>query len=112
MQGKVGYKNPPKHTQFAPGQSGNAKGKKPGCINKLTPIKEALANKVNELNKKTGRKYWDDILDAWVFMVIKDRNPRALQMMIDRLYGPVVQEVSTSDVNEAIKMLVQEMRNI
>jgi hypothetical protein len=26
---KVGYRNPPKHTQFKPGQSGNPQGRKP-----------------------------------------------------------------------------------
>lgn len=42
---KVGYKNPPRHSRFKPGQSGNPKGRKKG--------KETLADILKgELNRK------------------------------------------------------------
>ena len=39
---KVGYGNPPKHTQFRPGQSGNPKGRSKGVRNFTTDVKQTL----------------------------------------------------------------------
>ncbi len=38
----VGYKKPPRHTQFKPGQSGNAKGRPKGSKNFATVIEKEL----------------------------------------------------------------------
>ena len=38
----VGYKKPPKHTQFKPGQSGNSKGRTKGAKNLKTELLEEL----------------------------------------------------------------------
>lgn len=43
---EVGYKNPPKHTQFKPGQSGNPNGRPKGAKGMNTILKEALNRKV------------------------------------------------------------------
>lgn len=42
----VGYRRPPAHTRFQPGQSGNAKGRPAGSANLATLIAKALAEKV------------------------------------------------------------------
>jgi hypothetical protein len=42
----VGYKNPPKHTQFQPGQSGNPKGRPKGTKNLATDLSEELSEKI------------------------------------------------------------------
>ena len=42
----VGYKKPPKHTQFKKGQSGNPKGRPKGTKNLATDLAEELAEKV------------------------------------------------------------------
>lgn len=44
---KVGYKNPPKHTQFKPGQSGNKKGRPKGSKNMVTTLDKILNEKVS-----------------------------------------------------------------
>ncbi len=42
----VGYGKPPIHTQFKPGQSGNAKGRTKGSRNLLTDLSRELAEKL------------------------------------------------------------------
>lgn len=42
----VGYQNPPKHTQFKPGQSGNPKGRPKGVKNLATDLCEELNEKI------------------------------------------------------------------
>lgn len=42
----VGYKKPPKNTQFQPGQSGNPKGRPKGIKNLATDISEELSEKI------------------------------------------------------------------
>ena len=42
----VGYKKPPKHGQFKPGESGNPKGKPKGAKNLKTELEEELQEKI------------------------------------------------------------------
>src|SRR6202012_1140240 len=43
---KVGYKRPPKRSQFKPGQSGNPSGKNKGSKNIATDLQEILSEQV------------------------------------------------------------------
>ena len=43
---EVGYKRPPRHTQFQPGQSGNPKGRPKGTKNLATDLAEELAETI------------------------------------------------------------------
>ena len=43
---KIGYGSPPKHTRFAPGQSGNPNGRPKGARNLKTIIQGALSEKI------------------------------------------------------------------
>lgn len=42
----TGYKKPPKHTQFKPGQSGNPQGRPKGTKNLATDLDEELSEKI------------------------------------------------------------------
>ena len=43
---KVGYRHPPNHTKFRPGQSGNPSGRKNGSKNISTDLEEILAEEI------------------------------------------------------------------
>ncbi len=43
---RVGYSNPPKHTRFKTGQSGNPRGRPKGALNMATVLNRTLREKV------------------------------------------------------------------
>jgi Family of unknown function (DUF5681) len=51
----VGYKKPPRHTQFKPGMSGNAKGRPKGAKNFATVIEKELRARI-EVTENGKRK--------------------------------------------------------
>lgn len=66
----TGFKNPPKDSQFQPGQSGNPKGRPKGRRNKSKQISEAI---FDYLNKKTQTESGISItwLDALIFTLTR-----------------------------------------
>ena len=61
---EVGYRNPPKHTQFKKGQSGNPRGRPKGSRNVRTIINEMLNRTVTI--KENGRARRVKFLEAFV----------------------------------------------
>jgi hypothetical protein len=66
---RVGYGEPPKHTQFKPGQSGNPKGRPKGRKNIKTDVLEKLnatvtVNKNGRLRKISTRRAVLELLGA------------------------------------------------
>src|ERR1700687_1673760 len=51
----IGYKKPPRHTQFKPGQSGNVKGRPKGTKNFATVLDKELRTKI-EVTENGKRK--------------------------------------------------------
>jgi Family of unknown function (DUF5681) len=55
VSGQVGYRNPPEHTRFKKGQSGNPKGRPKGSLNMATVLARTLHEKVI-INENGQRK--------------------------------------------------------
>ena len=52
----VGYRKPPKHTRFKPGQSGNPRGRPKGTKNLKTDLAEELGEKIEIREGERSRK--------------------------------------------------------
>ena len=52
----VGYRKPPKHTQFQPGQSGNPEGRRKGSTNFKSDVKRTLQSTVRVNKDGRARK--------------------------------------------------------
>ena len=52
----VGYKKPPVHTRFKPGQSGNLKGRPKGTKNLETDLREELSERIVVREGRTERR--------------------------------------------------------
>lgn len=73
VEGNVGYKNPPKHSQFKKGQSGNPAGRKKKVIPKS--LYEAFAiygNEIKSLNTGNGASQKFTILELIVKKSLQD----------------------------------------
>ena len=93
----VGYRKPPKHTRFKPGQSGNPKGRPKGRKNFKTEFIEEFSELVTIVeNGKKIRISKQRALIKKLFIMAADGNIKALDTihkMIDRYLEP--QEAST-----------------
>lgn len=83
-----GYGDPPKHTRFKKGQSGNPAGKP----KKLPIIDELLADVLGEQN---GTSIAKDILNALVKKA-KRGDVRAAEVLFDRAYGKAKEKIEVS----------------
>jgi len=102
----VGYKKPPRHTQFKPGQSGNPKGrpKKSATLNDI--ILENLGKKVTIMDSTKVRNV--SILEAIVLMLINKATKgdyRSMQMVFDLLQ-------SASHRGDSLAELLRQFRAI
>lgn len=71
-QGGGGYGDPPKNTQFRPGESGNVKGRPPGALGFKRALKLALAE-----NKTTASEFLVSALSEDVKRAKDGSDPKA-----------------------------------
>ncbi len=84
----VGYKKPPKHTQFKPGQSGNPKGRPKKPTNMHEAIIDNLGKKI-KIKNPNGKVENVYVFVALARMLIKsaiDGNKFAMQFLLEKAY--------------------------
>ena len=92
----VGFKNPPRHTRFIKGRSGNPKGRPKGTPNFATALETALSERV--IVNEGGQRYPVTKLVATVKQLVNKAaqgDPRATQQVFNVLH------VLDSDLNDS-----------
>ena len=87
--------NPPEHSRFKPGQSGNPKGRP-----KMPDLSEAVAKVLAD--EKDGKTALDAVLMALRNKAVKG-DVRAAQELLDRAFGKSKQSIDHTTQGEAIQ---------
>ena len=105
----VGYKHPPKHTQFKPGHSGNPKGRPKGVKNLATDLHEELQEKiqVTEASQPQVVTKQRAVIKTMIAKALKG-DARAATVLIGLIQ---VTEQHSTDKNE-VKLLDKEDQKI
>jgi Family of unknown function (DUF5681) len=108
---RVGYRNPPKHTRFKAGQSGNRKGRPAGTLNMATVLARALRDRV--VVSEDGKKKTVTKLEAAVRQLADKAakgDLKAIQLLAALVRvaeeRTVQQPAADSDLNEADQKVV------
>jgi hypothetical protein len=108
---EIGYKRPPRHTQFQPGRSGNAAGRPKGLSNLRTDVKRML--EVPVMVTERGRKRRISTQHGALLMLREkvmrgDRHAQKLLLDLAKLFNNEAEEtvLSTLDVDD------QEILNV
>ncbi len=114
----VGYKKPPRHSQFQPGRSGNPKGRPKAAKGMHTLVRDTLTEKVAVRTANGTKKISriEAVLQKTVEQAMKG-NPRALAELI-KLYSnavpnetsQVVPEIRDEDLTATDLATLEELR--
>src|SRR5436305_13442975 len=112
---EVGYRNPPRHTRFTKGQSGNPRGRPPGAKNLKTLLSDAL-NEFVIVSENGGRRKITK-REAIVTQLVNrsaSADFRAIQILLGRVRDIEAQTESayaeTSDFSEADEKVIEQLR--
>lgn len=88
----VGYRKPPKHTRFRPGQSGNPRGRPRSAKGLNTIVRETMTQKITVRTAAGEKKITriEAVVQKTVEQAMKG-NPRALAELL-KLYGNAIPE--------------------
>jgi hypothetical protein len=97
----VGYKRPPRHTRFRPGQSGNPRGRPQGTRNLATDLGEELAERIpireGERNFRVSKQR--ALLKALVAKALKGDTRAAgiVLQLVERVVAPEMARAGPAD---------------
>lgn len=115
----VGYKNPPKDTQFKKGQSGNPKGRKKASKNSASILQKVLSESlpVRE-NGETRRRSKREVVLTQLANKAASGDLRAIKQLTDlelRLFAPDTEEATnapTEGANQTVPNISQRDQEI
>jgi hypothetical protein len=84
---EVGYKKPPKNSQFQKGQSGNPKGRPKGSRN-IPEILQKACHKPVRVKGENGRSYYMSKIEAVITQIMNNAakyDPKAIKALVDLL---------------------------
>ena len=103
-----GYKDPPKHSKFKPGQSGNPAGRPKGIPNTATRLKRFLDLTVKNINPVNGQEEIFTVaeeMDLAIIAKARKGDTKAYNALIDRLEGKPQQRTDITSNGEPIPIL-------
>lgn len=105
--GRVGYKSPPRHSQFKPGQSGNPRGRPKGAKGLKTIVHDLMTAKVAVRTASGERKISriEAVLQKTIELAMKG-NQRALAELT-KLYSAAVPDPPTQAAVHSAEELTQ-----
>jgi Family of unknown function (DUF5681) len=98
-KGTVGYCNPPGHTRFKKGQSGNPSGRPKGSLNMATVLERTLREKVIIINQN-GRQKTVTKLEAALNQLIDKATSGELKAF--QLLSPLVRSAEEREIQEPV----------
>ena len=112
---EVGYRNPPRHTRFTKGQSGNPRGRPPGAKNLKTLLSDAL-NEFVIVSENGGRRKITK-REAIVTQLVNrsaSADFRAIKILLDMVRDIESQtepaSVETSPFSEADEKVIEQLK--
>ena len=113
---EVGYRKPPKHNQFKPGQSGYPSGRPKGSKNEATILRELLDGKKLEIRER-GRTRKVTVREAILLRVIEDAlkgNTKSAAFILNRyglmVSGEIQQAELTGDDQAVLEAFVARLK--
>lgn len=104
---QVGYKKPPKHSQFKPGQSGNPKGRPKGARNQDTIVTEIMSCRLEDLKKKDKAKLSNREL---VIMKLLEKALKGDQRAIDKVLDLDAKiQAKIAEANNSVSKTLKEI---
>ncbi|EAQ33375.1 hypothetical protein NB311A_08717 [Nitrobacter sp. Nb-311A] len=107
----VGYRRPPRHSQFKPGQSGNPKGRPKGTVNLRSDLREELGEhiRVREGERELKVSKQRAMLKALVSKALKGdaRAAHIVLTLVEKLFEPEAAKDTVPDLTSEDQAILE-----